>query len=202
MASLLELTLFSLIMALGQFSPGPDMLLLTRSSLHYGARAGSVTALGIAAGLAIHSAIALSGGVFLLLQAAPEITLITKSLATCYLFYLAWMILQPSASPGASNTPAAARSHFFRGFSCNMLNPKVALILASVCAPFLHENASPLRPWLLASIIVIQGAALWILWAHLLQHSRVKSFYERYQDRISQGFAVLLGLLALLLWKP
>ncbi|HBE21953.1 MAG TPA: hypothetical protein DDW21_00530 [Verrucomicrobiales bacterium] len=202
MDSFLELALFSLIMALGQFSPGPDMLLLTRSSLHHGARAGSSTALGIATGLALHSAIALSGGVFLLQQAAPMITLITKILATCYLFYLAWMILQASTSLSTSANPAPARSHFLRGLTCNLLNPKVALILASVCTPFLHKNASPLRPWLLASIIVVQGAALWILWAHLLQHNRLKTFYEQHQDRISQGFAAFLALLSVLLWKP
>jgi threonine/homoserine/homoserine lactone efflux protein len=200
--TLLELTLFSLIMALGQFSPGPDMLLLTRSSLHLGARAGCSTALGIATGLALHSAIALSGGVFLLLQAAPMITLITKSLATCYLFYLAWMILQTPKNLGECADPTPTCSHFLRGLTCNILNPKVALILASVCAPFLHENVSPLRPWLLGSVIVVQGAALWIIWAHLLQHNRLKKFYEQYQDRISQGFAAFLALLAILLWRP
>lgn len=189
-------------MALGQFSPGPDMLLLTRSSLHHGARAGSLTALGIATGLAIHSAIALSGGVLLLQQAGSIITLSTKLLATCYLIYLAWMILQTSANTSNHADQAPARSHFLRGLTCNILNPKVALILASVCAPFLHENSSPLRPWLLGSIIVVQGAALWILWAHLLQQSRVKSFYEQHQNRISQGFAAFLALLALMLWKP
>ena len=189
-------------MALGQFSPGPDMLLLTRSSLHLGARAGCSTALGIATGLALHSAIALSGGVFLLLQAAPMITLITKSLATCYLFYLAWMILQTPKNLGECADPTPTCSHFLRGLTCNILNPKVALILASVCAPFLHENVSPLRPWLLGSVIVVQGAALWIIWAHLLQHNRLKTFYEQHQDRISQGFAAFLALLAILLWRP
>jgi threonine/homoserine/homoserine lactone efflux protein len=199
--SLLELALFSLIMALGQFSPGPDMLLLTRSSLHHGARAGAMTALGIATGLALHSAIALSGGVYLMQHAAPAITLITKLFASCYLLYLAWMILRTLDPITSQADPISGRRHFLRGLTCNILNPKVALILASVCAPFLHENVSPLRPWLLAVIIVVQGAALWILWAHLLQHARLKALYEHHQRRISQGFAALLLILALWVWK-
>ena len=189
-------------MALGQFSPGPDMLLLTRISLHHGARAGTMTALGIASGLALHSAVALLGGVYLLQHAAPAIALMTKIFASCYLTYLAWLILYSAEETTSKAAPISDRRHYLRGLTCNILNPKVALILASVCAPFLHESASPLRPWLLASIIVIQGAALWILWAHLLQHARLKAFYEIHQLRISQCFAALLFLLALLIWKP
>jgi threonine/homoserine/homoserine lactone efflux protein len=112
------------------------------------------------------------------------------------------MILQTPKNLGECADPTPTCSHFLRGLTCNILNPKVALILASVCAPFLHENVSPLRPWLLGSVIVVQGAALWIIWAHLLQHNRLKKFYEQYQDRISQGFAAFLALLGILLWRP
>ncbi len=51
----LELLAFAGVMALGQFSPGPDMILLTRTALRSGARAGVEMALGIACGLAVHA---------------------------------------------------------------------------------------------------------------------------------------------------
>ena len=57
----LELALFAGVMALGQFSPGPDMILLTRTALAEGAKAGAWMALGIATGLTVHTSIAVAG---------------------------------------------------------------------------------------------------------------------------------------------
>ncbi len=48
MTAAAELLAFAGVMALGQFSPGPDMVLLTRTSLKCGAKVGSDGAFGIA----------------------------------------------------------------------------------------------------------------------------------------------------------
>ena len=60
-SGLAELLAFSGVMALGQFSPGPDMVLLTRTSLKSGVRAGVEMALGIACGLTVHATLAVAG---------------------------------------------------------------------------------------------------------------------------------------------
>lgn len=58
---MIEWFTFFVIMAVGQFSPGPDMVLLTRVSLADGKVAGMATAFGIASGLMVHAGIAVSG---------------------------------------------------------------------------------------------------------------------------------------------
>ena len=56
-----ELLVFAGLIVLGQFSPGPDMVLLTRTALREGAGAGVRMALGISCGLAVHATIAVAG---------------------------------------------------------------------------------------------------------------------------------------------
>ena len=56
-----ELWAFALIMLIGQFSPGPDMLLLTRTSLAEGLRSGWMMVLGISTGLTLHASLAIGG---------------------------------------------------------------------------------------------------------------------------------------------
>ena len=51
---MIEWWTFVMIMALGQFSPGPDMVLLTRTALSRGCAAGWAVAGGVATGLLLH----------------------------------------------------------------------------------------------------------------------------------------------------
>ena len=50
-----DLAAFAGLLALGQFSPGPDMVLLTQTSLSHGRTAGWWTTAGITTGLAFHA---------------------------------------------------------------------------------------------------------------------------------------------------
>lgn len=194
----LELLLFAGIMALAQFSPGPDMILLTRTSLSDGARAGAIMACGIASGLAVHAAIALGGGSFIFTDDSPFLPY-AKTAATIYLLYLAWQVWHSQPATASANPPAVHR-HYLRGLMCNLLNPKAALVLASLCAPFMQGDTGYTRPLALGTIIVGQGAALWILWAYLLQSKSVRNAYDRGNIVINRLFAAFLALLAVLLW--
>lgn len=200
MSTWLELASFSFVMALGQFSPGPDMLLLTRHSLQSGGKAGALTAAGIACGLAVHSAIALGGGAYLMAPDRPWF-LISKCVATAYLLYLSIQILRSRAESTTAVESTKKHGRFFlRGLLCNLLNPKVVLILASVSAPYLEKDPTPQRMFTLGAIIVIQGLVLWIAWAGLLQWPRLRMGYQKHAKHISNSFAVLLTLLAIFLW--
>ncbi len=200
MKDLIELAGFSAIMIAGQFSPGPDMLLLTRTSLQHGAKAGSLTACGIAAGLVIHSGIAIGGGAMLFCSESPWLWCF-KTLASLYLLYLAIEILKSPLSTTRHKQRDDSRRFFLRGFFCNLFNPKVALILASISAPFLRPDAGPFRPWILGSIIVVQGVFLWSLWAVMLQSKKIRAFHERRAKIIGIAFATLLIILALMIWR-
>jgi threonine efflux protein len=194
----LELLAFAGIMALAQFSPGPDMILLTRTSLNNGGRAGALMATGIATGLAVHATIALSGTGYLFTMESPFLPYL-KSLASGYLLYLAWLVFRSSPHCDSAETPADSR-HYLRGLLCNLLNPKAALVLSSMCAPFLSGHQGLNRPLALGGIIVGQGALLWVAWAYMLQNTRLRNGYQRYSNAINRCFASILVLLATMLW--
>ena len=74
-----ELWAFALIMLIGQFSPGPDMLLLTRTSLAEGLRSGWMMVLGISTGLTLHATLAI-GGIAVVLAREGSLQLDLKGL--------------------------------------------------------------------------------------------------------------------------
>ena len=188
---------FAVVMALGQFSPGPDMLWLTRVALRDGRRAGILTALGIAGGLAVHATLALTG-LALLLHRSPALQTTFTLAAAAYLGWLAIRILRESpASTGDATAPAATRRPFLRGLFCNLANPKVAIFLAAICTPFLESSPAPWFPAALWAVIVIQGGVLWSLWAAVLQTRRARTIYQKHARRIDVAFAIVLAALAL-----
>jgi len=202
MTAAAELLAFAGVMALGQFSPGPDMVLLTRTALKNGAKAGIEMALGIACGLTVHACVAVAG-LALAFDRLPLLRKVTCWLAAGYLLWLAWRILREvfgGSDPGNAGAPAGkinGRGPFLRGLFCNLLNPKAAIFLAAVSAPFLRGERPGWWPFLIAGIVVVQGGVLWSLWAWLLQWKPLRLRYERAAKWIDGAFGIALAGLAL-----
>lgn len=197
-----ELLTFAGIMVLGQFSPGPDMLLLTRTSLAEGARHGVAMAVGIATGLMIHATLAI-GGTAVVFQQEGWLSHSVRYIAALYLLWLslslAMEIYRRDVSKAAEiKAPhRSGRSAYLRGLLCNLLNPKVVLFLAAVVAPFLTGPRPDWWPAALWLIIVVQAFALWSLWALCLQWKPVRAGYQKCGVWIDAGFAILLAGLAI-----
>jgi threonine efflux protein len=203
MNSALELAAFAGILLLGQFSPGSDMLLLTRTALADGAAAGVKTALGIASGLALHGALAVLGLAWLL-EKFPLLRQLMHWGAAAYLLWLAWKLLTAcvmafSVDKKVEPTALYAGSYYQRGLWCNLLNPKVVVFLAAVTAPFLRVDHASSRPFALWLIIVIQGGVLWSLWAVVLQWRPLRDGYRKSQPLIDGVFGLVLLVLAAML---
>ena len=121
----LDLLGFAGMMLLAQFSPGPDMLLLTRTSLSEGAKSGVLMSLGIATGLAVHATLAL-GGLVLIIQQNELLRLGIKWFAVCYLGWIAWSLITHSIRELKSRDEKksvpnkALRSSYIRGLLCNL----------------------------------------------------------------------------------
>jgi threonine efflux protein len=196
----LELLKFAGVMALAQFSPGPDMLLLTRTALKSGVRAGVRMALGIACGLAVHATLAV-GGLALVLDHLPGLRRGMSLAAAAYLLWLAWkilreMFLKPAGSLPLKGGYTTSQQPFLRGLLCNLPNPKVAIVLVALASPFLRGDHPVWWPFAVWGIIVGQGCVLWSLWAGLLQWPILRNFYERSVRWVDGGFAIVLVLLA------
>jgi threonine/homoserine/homoserine lactone efflux protein len=156
---------FSIVMLLGQFSPGPDMLLLMRNALSLPLRTALCTVLGIATGLAIHTALAL-GGVSLLLRNSPGATRALGIAGGLYLGWLAFRLLRSAwsssaARPSHGTAATPPRTAFLQGFLTNLLNPKAVIFLASVLAAMLGPEPSTPRRLAFWAIVIGQALVFW-----------------------------------------
>ncbi len=196
-----DLLAFAGVMVLGQFSPGPDMILLTRTALKSGVRAGVEMALGIACGLTVHATVAV-GGLALAFERMPVLRELLRWLAAGYLLWLAYRMMREifvawySGGQQEVDGNAPARKPFLRGLLCNLLNPKAAIFLAAVCAPFLRGDRPEWWPLAIWGIMVGQAFVLWSLWAWLLQWNPLRSRYEKARWWIDGAFALALVALA------
>ena len=188
-----ELLAFAIVMVIGQFSPGPDMLLLTRTALAEGLRSGWLMVLGIVTGLALHATLAIGGMAVLVAKGGWPLTVMKWS-AAAYLLWLAYGLLQKKSGEGEVQIPK--RSPYLRGLFCNLLNPKVLVFFASVVAPFLggeHPGWWPVALWIL---IVGEGLFFWGLWVWLLQNPVVRRGYQKSGRALDLIFAAILILLS------
>lgn len=199
-----EWLIFVVVMALGQFSPGPDMVLLTRVALAEGKRAGWATACGIACGLGIHAAVALFG-VGALMAQGGMVSGVVRWVAFVYLSWLGWQLVRSALKgDGAEFGEVGGGGKrlalwWRRGFFCNVLNPKVVVFLGGVVVPFLGNREGWEWPLILWTTIVLEGVILWCFWAWLLQLGGVRSVYRRCCRWIDGFFGLLLWGMALML---
>ncbi len=192
-----DLLAFAGVMVLGQFSPGPDMLLLTRTALRDGALAGVKMGLGIATGLIFHSVLAFAGQAFLFQRFAWFETSL-RWMAAAWLLWMSYQILRNLNRPIKDDSLAGltSGSPFTRGLACNLLNPKAAVFLAAVGAPFLRGDNPAWWPVALGGIVVVQAGVLWSLWAWFLQWTPLGISYRKLERWIDGVFAAVLVALA------
>jgi threonine/homoserine/homoserine lactone efflux protein len=146
-------------MVLLTISPGPDMALVTTTSLLHGRAAAIRTSLGISSGTLIWATLA-GLGVAALLAASAETFAVIRLLGAAYLVYLGVRaLLEAFRRPvpdGAASDPVpttVARRPYRQGLLTNLFNPKVGLFYTTL-VPQLVDPGDPIA---LVSIAV--GAA-------------------------------------------
>ncbi len=187
-------------MLVGQFSPGPDFLLVLKNALNHGRRTALLSVAGITVGLTVHTSLALAGLAFLF--AAESATgAILRYAGAAYLVYVAitlWRTLSGAGDGRGGKSPRLGdRAAFTQGLLTNLLNPKVVIFLSAMLAQFLAPDSPPADRWIYGAIIVGQGAAFWALFAHILQIPPVRRSFLRYQRPANMVFAGLLVIVAI-----
>lgn len=127
-------------------APGPDILFLVAQGARRGARAGLITALGLAAGNLVHT-LGAALGISVVFQTSVLAFNSLKYAGAAYLLFLAWKILRaPHAARAAASVGETRESLFWRGFLMNVLNPKVALFFLAFLPQFVSARVGPV--WL------------------------------------------------------
>ncbi len=194
------------ILFISQLSPGPDFLLIFRTSLAQGWRAGTALGTGISIGFAIQVALVCTLGSRILEQGWSQYLLIGASL---YLLYLAWHIFPRKMSSDAAQGIKAAgieqsvekdsiRTLLIRGFICNILNMKCMLFIVGITVNSLQSYRE--IDWYIPALIVwmsFVSVVGWSIWAGLLQWAPLRRGYRAHAWIIDLSFALILAAIAI-----
>ncbi|RPK37934.1 LysE family translocator [Streptomyces sp. ADI93-02] len=147
--------------------PGADFTVVVRNALA-SRRSGLATAVGVAGGLLVHTALA-AAGLAAVLVTMPVLFRTVQLLGGAYVLYLGlsglYTMRRRAATSGTGTgaeeedagrpRPGLARS-LRQGFLTNALNPKAPVLFLSLLPQFVPEGRSALpRTLLLASVVVV-----------------------------------------------
>jgi threonine/homoserine/homoserine lactone efflux protein len=185
--------------------PGPAVTYIVARSVTGGARAGVVSALGIATGVSAHVLAAAVGVSALLARSALAFSAL-KYVGAAYLIVIgARKLLRPSAAqtaPGEALRPAVSlRRAYGEGVLVNVLNPKVALFFLAFLPQFIDPDRGPVAVQVvllgvLFAIIGVCSDSTWALAAgsvssRLRRNRRREVALERGSGAIYLGLGVL-----------
>ncbi|MFF1921118.1 LysE family translocator [Streptomyces sp. NPDC058221] len=168
-----QLTAFLGVAAAMVALPGADFAVVVRNALA-SRSAGVATALGVAGGLLVHTALAVAG-LAAVLVAVPVLFRTVQLLGGAYVLYLGISALRAARRrPGRAEAAEAAagqddgadathgtRRALRQGFLTNALNPKAPVLFLSLLPQFVPAGAAPLPRTLLLAAIVVLLALIW-----------------------------------------
>ncbi len=122
-------------------TPGQDMILVMSRSISQGQKAGVLTALGVSAGLLVHTILASLGLGALLLTSEVLFNLI-KFIGAGYLIYIGFNLLKNKNSKLHINEleNTSYKNMFIQGALSNIMNPKIAIFYFSYLPQFVNSN--------------------------------------------------------------
>jgi RhtB (resistance to homoserine/threonine) family protein len=195
-----QILAFSGIAAILTITPGSDTILVMRSVLTRGRRAGLLTTFGICCGVFIHAVLSALGLSWILVRSSVAFEIL-KILGSCYLIFLGcqslWQAFRDihheqtnqTGDAGPAQRPAA-RKAFIEGMLNNVLNPKVAVFYLA----FLPQFISPGDP-VLAKSVLLAGIhfTMGIIWLSLVTFllGRMRVFLSR--PRVKRGLEAATG---------
>ncbi|WP_415961029.1 LysE family translocator [Streptomyces sp. 021-4] len=150
--------------------PGADFTVVVRNALA-SRTAGLATALGVAGGLLVHTALAVAG-LAAVLVTMPVLFRTVQLLGGAYVLYLGISALYairrrvsdegraPDQVPGAEEPEGFGRA-LRQGFLTNALNPKAPILFLSLLPQFVPDGQPPLPRTLLLAALVVALALVW-----------------------------------------
>lgn len=199
-----------------QLSPGPDVLLIAKSSASTTRSNTLKIILGISVGIVVWVVLTLLGFTVLMEQ-FPWIQQVLMLIGGIFLAKMGWAMLSGGIKSlnktfnldSEQNTSVAENqspNYFLLGLLTNLSNPKTLIYFSSVFSLALSSSATSSLKTQLAVIIPIQTFLVFTVFMMIMSMPTIKSLYQRsgsYIDLVSGGlfliFAVWLWVDALYL---
>ncbi|MCX7220388.1 MAG: LysE family transporter [Burkholderiales bacterium] len=191
--------------ALGAISPGPSFVMVARIAVSRSRQQALTAAIGMGIGGSVFAAAALLG-LQALLTAVPWLYLGLKLAGGAYLMLMAYRIWSAATdslsvvteTPQAQGSQVGSVRHaFVLGLGTQLSNPKTAIVIASIFASLVPQQASS-RLLIALPLLVFAIEALWYsAVALLLSAVAPRVAYLRYKtglDRVASSVMALLGL--------
>ncbi|PRX47873.1 threonine/homoserine/homoserine lactone efflux protein [Prauserella shujinwangii] len=196
MASWSQLLTFAGVVLVGAMSPGPDFAVVLRHAATSGRRAGTATALGITAGVAVWS-LGTAIGVAALLAASAVAFTVVKLVGAAYLGFLGVKALLAACRAGppvevAAGAGTSVPRAFREGLLCNVLNPKCAVFFVALLPQFLPADPTPADTALVSAVPVVLTALWFVVVANVVGALRRLLAARRVRQALDAATGTLL----------
>ncbi|MDQ3785647.1 MAG: LysE family translocator [Actinomycetota bacterium] len=185
-------------------SPGPDFVIVLRSVLSGGRRAGMACGAGIASGVLVW-AVVTSVGVAGLLAASAVAFTVVKLAGAAYLVLLGIQSLlaarrggyEQAKEPEAERTRRGALVAYRQGLLTNLFNPKVAVFFLALWPQFLPHDATVADTAILTAIAALTSLVWFTVLANVVTALRrflTASKVRRTIDAVMGTLLVAIGV--------
>lgn len=189
-----------------QLTPGPDVLLIAKSSASTTRLNTLKIILGISAGIVVWVVLTLLGFTVLIEQ-FPWIQQVLMLIGGFFLARMGWGMLKEglnaAQSPqleGTLSMPQGKQKYFLLGLLTNLSNPKTLIYFSSVFSLALGSSANANLKSQLAVIIPIQTFLVFSLFMFIMSAPKIKALYQRAGHYIDILSGVLFLVFAIWLW--
>lgn len=209
MLTIENLLLFIPTMALLVILPGPDFALVSKISLVQGKRHGEFAAVGVAAGMCIHTILAMFG-ISAIIASSATLFRILKYAGAVYLCLLGISSIRHSFNKGFQTqllndydadrmfTESPYGRSLAAGFLTNVLNPKAILSFMVLLPQFISTDRPLIGQFFQLGLISAFLCAAWYLFlANLLAKIRgifKRPAFQRWLNRATGGIFIMFGL--------
>ncbi|WP_440468715.1 LysE family translocator [Pseudomonas sp. YH-1] len=192
------LLMLTAVFAVALVSPGPDVALVVRTSLHQGRRAGVLSALGLACGILVHGTLVLTG-VSLLLARSPLLFSALQLVGAAYLAWLGVGALRALRKPGGAGRidgelPDSTLGPWLRGLATNLFNPKALVFFLALLTSLIPADMS--APGKVAVAVMLFGTGF--VWFSLLSVILTRPLWQQRLLRAVPAIDGACGLVFLL----
>ena len=187
-----------------QLSPGPDVLLIAKSSASTTRTNTLKIILGISVGIVFCVVLTLLGFT-VLTQQFPWIQQVLMFVGSLFLAKMGWAMLKGGISALKSKVQAddevvvekTKENYFLLGLFTNLANPKTLIYFSSVFSLALSANAGEYLKTQLAFIIPIQTFITFTLLMMIVSQPKIKDAYQRagaYIDVLSGSLFLIFAI--------